>query len=294
MNTLAPPRPDIANALERIRMYTDKASHHVYELAEKGHHLPDIDKMEHEMEHGAKASHYIEQALIASILLAEAYQWEFVLKILRREYDAAKAKGFVRINHRGEDASDDTLDRLWQVLDCIEELYVFRGTPVTRDLVEILRASVYSITDRACFSKPPKDEKDVHLRIEAVLRCVFPDLLHTPSISKPIKNFAPDTGIKSLETLIEYKFITNAKEAKRVADEVLADTRGYSGSDWKHFVYVIYETKRIKAETEWTQLLAACGTAENSTIIVICGEPPAADPGTKTIPGRHKSAPAAQ
>src|SRR5258708_36219834 len=51
-------------------------------------------------------------------------------------------------------------------------------TTVTKNLIDILRATVYSITDVRCFSSPPKDELGVHVRIEAVLRCVFPGLRH--------------------------------------------------------------------------------------------------------------------
>ena len=98
---------------------------------------------------------------------------------------------------------------------------------VTKDLVEILRATIYSITDPACFPVVPRKEEDVHVRIEAVLRCVFPSLLHKPPLIKPIKNFQPDTGLPSVKTLIEYKFVSSKDDVKRVADEVLADTRGY-------------------------------------------------------------------
>jgi hypothetical protein len=109
---------------------------------------------------------------------------------------------------------------------------------VTKDLIDILRATVYSITDEECFSSPPSNEAEMHVRIEAVLRCVFPDLRHKPTIGKPIKNFEPDTGLPSVQTLIEYKFVGSKADVKRVADEVLADTRGYVSKEWvyaEHF-----------------------------------------------------------
>ena len=143
---------------------------------------------------------------------------------------------------------------------------------VQKDLLSILRSTLYSITDRKIFEKPPANEPQVHYRIEAVLKTVFPDLLHKPSINKPIKNFEPDTGLPSVDTLIEYKFISDLNDAKRVSDEVLADTRGYYSRDWKSFVYVIYETRRIKPEAEWKQLLTNCGVSSNTEIIVLLGE----------------------
>jgi hypothetical protein len=159
---------------------------------------------------------------------------------------------------------------------------------VSKHVVEILRATQYSITDRKCFLEPPKDEKEVHVRIEAVLRCIFPDLIHKPRITKQIKQFEPDTGLPSIRTLIEYKFIASAEEAKRVAGEVLSDTRGYLSKEWDQFIYVIYETKRIRPEKQWNQLLRASDVGSNSSIIVIHGEEP-----SKQRPLLRKSAGAA-
>lgn len=147
-----------------------------------------------------------------------------------------------------------------------------QGT-VTKELIDILRATLYSITDRLCFPLPPKNEGEVHSRIEAVLRCVFPDLRNRPSITKPIKNFEPDTGIPSLRTLIEYKFVDSMDRVKTVVDEVLADTRGYPSKDWERFIYVIYETARWKPETEWSEMLEQNGVGNNTNIIVLSGEP---------------------
>jgi hypothetical protein len=146
---------------------------------------------------------------------------------------------------------------------------------ITKDVVDILRATQYSIIDPKCFDHAPRNERDVHVRIEAVLRCVFPDLINKPQITKQIKHFEPDTGLPSIRTLIEYKFITCNDEAKRVAEEVLADTRGYLSPEWNQFIYVIYETKRIKPEKQWNQLLRSSDVGSNTSVLVIHGEEPA-------------------
>ena len=142
----------------------------------------------------------------------------------------------------------------------------------SKDIISILRATLYSITDKSIFKNPPTSENEVHLRMEAVLKCVFPDLKHKPSINKPIKNFEPDTGLPSVRTLIEYKFVASQNDAKRITDEVLADTRGYFSREWEKFIYVIYEASRIKPESEWVQLLQECGVPSNTKIIVLPGE----------------------
>jgi REase_DpnII-MboI len=123
-------------------------------------------------------------------------------------------------------------------------------------------------------TEAPGNEDDVHVRVEAVLRCVFPDLRRKPPVAKQIKNFHPDTGIPSIGTLIEYKFMRDDAEAKRITDEILADTRGYDSKEWKNFVYVIYETQRIRPESQWRQLLRESGVTTNTEVIVISGEQP--------------------
>jgi hypothetical protein len=173
--------------------------------------------------------------------------------------------------------------KLYRYIRAVEATFGLpKETSVTKDVVQILRATQYSITDKSCFQHSPANETDVHVRVEAVLRCVFPDLLHKPSITKQIKNFQPDTGLPSIGTLVEYKFMADQGEEKRIADEVLADTRGYVSNEWKHFIYVIYETKRIKAEGQWRQLLRDSGVSSETEIIVISGEEPKARPAQRT------------
>src|SRR5271157_4552638 len=95
------------------------------------------------------------------------------------------------------------------------------------------------------------------------------------TVTKEIKHYEPDTGLPSIRTLIEYKFISSINDAKRVSEEVLADTRGYVSKEWDKFIYVVYETRRIKPEKQWDQLLRTSGVSRNTSIIVINGEEPA-------------------
>jgi len=218
-------------------------------------------------------NYYVEEAFVQTMVLLEALGLSETLGAVRVLNDKAKA------NYSKAAMGPDDLYLVWasklgQYVEAIEN--VMGGTKsgaVTKDLVEILRATQYSITDTKCFQSTPSREEEVHVRVEAVLRCVFSDVRTKPPIAKPIKNFVPDTGIPSLSTLLEYKFISTNEEAKRVAEEVLADTRGYVSRDWNRFIYVIYETRRIKPEREWNDLLKSCGAAENTTAIVISGEP---------------------
>jgi hypothetical protein len=204
-----------------------------------------------------------------------------VMKDIQKAKSAESAgEGFADSEMGPEEPYSKWMGRFFQYLRAIETI---GGTDiehsVTKDLKEILRATQYPITDKKLFGDVPKSEDDVHRRIEGVLRCVFPDLKHKPQITKQIKNFEPDTGLPDIQTLIEYKFITKTSDVSIIADQILADTRGYHSFEWKYFVYVLYETNRFRPEREWNQMLKECGVPDNTSVIVLSGEPVSGESG---------------
>ena len=222
------------------------------------------------------AAYDVERAFVETKLLLEAVALPKALDALRRiEREARKDYGQTDFSVEVGEKYLVWAASLYHYLAAVESLF---GEPkagtITKDVIQILRETQYSITDHACFPQPPRNERDVHVRIEAVLRCVFPDLIHKPRITKQIKHFEPDTGLPSIRTLIEYKFIATATDAKKISEEVLADTRGYISKEWDRFIYVIYETKRIKPERQWKQLFRSSEIGSNTEIIVIHGEEP--------------------
>ena len=160
---------------------------------------------------------------------------------------------------------------IWRLLQLHMERH--RASRLAKDLGGILRESTYFVGSNRLFLLPPQGEPELHDRIEGVLRCLFRDLLRKPTLSKPIKNFEPDTGLPSIRTLIEYKYLARPEDVGPLADQVLADTRGYHSPEWDHFFYVIYETRRFRSEEEWNRLLVASGVTENTRIVVLSGEP---------------------
>lgn len=221
--------------------------------------------------------YWLENAFIEMRLFLETANLLNALESIKRLHSLAK-KNYSKADVSPESGEPYLIwaSKLRQYVHAAESIF---GEPksgtITKDVVEILRATQYSIIDPKCFDHAPRNERDVHVRIEAVLQCVFPDLINKPPITKQIKHFEPDTGLPSIRTLIEYKFITCNDEAKRVAEEVLADTRGYISQEWNQFVYVIYETKRIKPEKQWNQLFRSSDVGSNTSILVIHGEEPA-------------------
>jgi hypothetical protein len=162
--------------------------------------------------------------------------------------------------------------KLHSHLDVIENLHsedVKGQIPSTLNLVvQMIGQAEYAMEG---FNKYPKGEKEFDQFIENMLKPVYPDLDTNPVLTKPIKNFEPDTGIPSLRLLIEYKYVASKADVKHVADEILADTAGYKSKHWAYYFFVIYEQRRLKSEVEWNELLRQCGTAENTWAFVIRG-----------------------
>jgi hypothetical protein len=219
----------------------------------------------------------IEKCFLQLLTIVESLGLTKLHEMVLTEYENAKeTKGRFLVATTTPDGEPfpATLSKLRQFLSTIEQFYPSdEPTKITKDLWQIIRDIHYTITDKVLFGSVPQSEKDVHIRIEGILKCFYPDLKHKPTLTKAIKNFEPDTGIPSIETLIEYKFLSRPNDVGTIANEVLADTRGYTSKDWKYFVYVIYETNRFRREKEWVQLLRQSGVPDNTTIVVLSGEP---------------------
>jgi hypothetical protein len=219
----------------------------------------------------------IEICFIQILAIAETLGQMSIHQLLMKEYSMITSSKD-RFNASSEtpdgDCYSSVLSRIRKYKTALQGYFSdIQSTMISRDVLQILRNIHYSITDRDVFVNPPKNENEVHLRIENILKCFFPDLKHKPSLTKAIKNFEPDTGISSIKTLIEYKFLSRREEASSIADQILADTRGYVSGVWKRFIYVIYETNRFKTETEWNQLLKDSGVPQNTCVVVLSGVP---------------------
>jgi hypothetical protein len=227
----------------------------------------------------SSAAWFIEVAFLKLLAATDILNLKSLNTLVAEDIKLAKsaksgAEGFADSEMGPEEPCSTWMGRFYQYLRAIETIGGAEiEHSVTKDLTEILRATEYPITDTKLFGSVPCSEDDVHRRIEGILRCVFPDLKHKPRITKQIKNFEPDTGLPGIQTLIEYKFIAKATDVQIIADQILADTRGYHSHEWISLVYVLYETNRFRPEREWNQMLRGCGVPDNTSVIVLSGEP---------------------
>jgi len=257
---------DVKQALQSLRKRTGKAYGRVDDWAHIGEDWMD-------------PSWEVESCFLELMAVTEALGLLEFRKIIETEYSEVKRskEGFSAWKTGGPDDQPYlvVLGRIRCFSYALEDMFPQEvSTTVTMDPLQIIRDIHYAITNKELFRTAPADEADVHKRIEGILKAVFPDLKHKPTLTKQIKNFEPDTGIPSLETLVEYKFLAAKEDAPRIADELLADTRGYTSREWTRFLYVIYETHRFKTEKDWNQLLRESGVPENTSVVVLGGEPP--------------------
>ncbi len=256
---------DVKQAIENLNKRISSASRHLSEWIQY-----DEDWMEPSWE--------IESCFLQLLAIAEILNLSELRRMIESEYSQTKAdsKGFGKYDRGGPDSEPYSLvlSRISCFADALEHMFPREDSmSVSKDLLEIIHDIHYVITDTQLFRTAPENETDVHIRIEGILIPVFPDLKHKPTLTKQITNFQPDTGIPSLGTLIEYKFLAAKKGTKRIADEILTDTRGYSSKDWPQIVFVIYETGRFWTEKRWNQLLKESDVRDNMRIVVLSGEP---------------------
>lgn len=218
-------------------------------------------------------AYYVERAFVELLVLADALKLDSTHKVVAAAYEVARANGFGKTDQCDGEFYPSWAEKITTITDAIASAHGVAKTSVSelKDLKAILKRAVYAICDLALFPDQPKNEADVHRRLEAILKVHYPDLRSKPSLSKPIKNFEPDTGIPTAKTLLEYKFISTKADAKRVTDEILADASGYRSRDWTNLLFVIYETKRVQSEEDWQNLLEECQLRDGYDVVVLSG-----------------------
>ena len=130
----------------------------------------------------------------------------------------------------------------------------------------------------------PAKESDVQRALHDHLEATFPDYSREVKLPKGLKSFVPDGAIRSLEVLIEVKFVDSQKELAPIFSGIMEDLSGYGGSrDWTRFYSVIYQTESFVNEMRFDQSLRLSGNAGSWKPIVVVGPG-----GRSTAPKRRK------
>ncbi|MFC3321363.1 PD-(D/E)XK nuclease domain-containing protein [Mesorhizobium cantuariense] len=87
----------------------------------------------------------------------------------------------------------------------------------------------------------PRSEKEIYDAVEKVLNYAFHDVISQYSLPRPLKTYKPEFAIKSVKSLVEYKFSRSENDLKTKVDELYTDTRAYvNDSGYSTFFAVIY------------------------------------------------------
>lgn len=134
--------------------------------------------------------------------------------------------------------------------------YVLRSTP------QILRAR----------GVVPRKELDVQRVLHDHLESTFSDYSREIKLPKGLKSFIPDGAIRSLEALIEVKFVDSERKVAPIFSGIMEDLSGYGGlRDWTRFYSVVYQTAPFVNETRFDRSLRLSGNAGSWKPIVVVG-----------------------
>ncbi|KWV40177.1 hypothetical protein AS026_26850 [Rhizobium altiplani] len=107
----------------------------------------------------------------------------------------------------------------------------------------------------------PKTEKEIYDAVGKVLNYAFHDVIPQFSLPRPLKQYKPEFAVKSVKSLVEYKFARSEKDLKTKVDELYTDTRGYvNDSGYSTFFAVIYchdqyaHIEKVKREFQTSEI----------------------------------------
>ena len=106
----------------------------------------------------------------------------------------------------------------------------------------------------------PTSEPQVYKAVKFVIQAAFPSALEpTSGFFKSFKNYEPDILIPEIHTAVEYKYADDDKKLKAQIEQVIADTKGYTGdTNYEIFYAVFYVTSDFwgidKFENVWKEM----------------------------------------
>jgi hypothetical protein len=136
-------------------------------------------------------------------------------------------------------------------------------------LEQILRATPKIIFDSKL---DPKNETDIHKKMNEILSLVFPYTTRNFPIPTNITTYKPDFGIKNLKSAIEYKFVANEDDSKKFIGGIYEDVHAYESEDWKYFYAVIYLTEPFLTQEQVEANFKSAKIPDNWIPIVVNGK----------------------
>jgi len=131
-----------------------------------------------------------------------------------------------------------------------------------------------------------QNEGDLDTLAEAILITVFPDLNSNPSLTIPVSSRHPDSAIPARHLLLEYKFISEKKDIRRVIDEMQADVRNYAQDPWRHLVFVVGQNEPYTTKEQLQATIGKEPTTFDSIVVVVVTHNPRAQSKNESSPAQ--------
>lgn len=166
------------------------------------------------------------------------------------------------VNNDTAELYSKTVSKFWHFLspfEFIQQSYIdklLKQTGVTY-LERVLRNTQVIINET---NAKPTTEPQVYKAVKFVVQSVFPSALEpTSGFFKSFKNYNPDILVPEIHTAVEYKYADTETKLKNQIDQVVADTKGYTGdTNYEIFYAVFYVTDDFwgidKFETVWKEM----------------------------------------
>jgi|SRR5690554_113656 len=242
-----------------------------HELAFMWEFTPDENKNEYEYlykEEDIKSSFKQKSKTVYKIIIAyfEDLKLDAYLTGFKAEIDEIilKEKNLFEalINNDDGEQYSATVNKLWNYLAPFEfsqQSYIDKllKSNSTTYLERILRNTQVIINKT---NSTPNSETQVYNTVKYVVHSVFPSSLNpTSGFFKSFKNYNPDILIPEIHVAIEYKYADSETKLKAQIDQVVADTKGYTGdTNYELFYAVFYVTDDFwgidKFENVWKEM----------------------------------------
>ncbi len=238
----------LCRLLDQIEELSSRAWKAISEL-ESLHFMP--SRIEDEKNYQEELlKNYIEDIDIKIIFALDSLQVSNLLKKYITEFEKfKKSLESIDLHWYGDYFYSPALELQSLYIQTIRSYCDKKDINVNRKILErILRGTPKIIFDSKL---TPRNEKEIKNSVYNILIHPFPDTVPETSISKVTKCYKPDFGIKSLKSVIEYKFADTKAEAKKILGEIYTDIHGYDGSeDWKYFYAVLYMSKPFYTDAQ--------------------------------------------
>lgn len=243
------PVVNMESVVDELERLLSLASQHVDAVA-NARSDKDPDHYYEEEGHISEAVGRARKVIGLALEVAGARQW-------RKRADAElkkSAQDVVSHNDQGDPYSP-ALEAVYSWLEILKTVYGIKsGLTAQRAHLRHLLEQTADIMHM--FNVEPTKEKDISDRVYEVIKLSFPDAVFEPKLSRPLGFFKPEFGIRSLGTLVEYKYTVNEAATKKIFAGIYEDMKVYSGiQEWEQFIAVVYvadDSANMKAlRSEW-------------------------------------------